>query len=73
MSKNRYVLGLLKDTFLKRSTFVYCGLDRLLGISYDFSVLYRKVKKNFNASKHKNFSVRENETSVSFNGFLGGF
>jgi hypothetical protein len=31
--------------------------------------LNRKVRKNFYASKHKNFSVRENGTSVSFNGF----
>ncbi len=49
--------------------FVNCKLNWYSNISYDFSVFYRKVKKNFYASKHKNFSVGENETSVSFNGF----
>ena len=73
MSKNRYVLGLLKDTFYKESTFVYCGLNRLLGISYDFFDIYsKKVKKNF-MQVSKNFSVRVNGTSVSFNGFLGRY
>ena len=52
-----------------KSKIVSCELNWYSNISYDFSVLYRKVKKNFYASKHKNFSVRENETSVSFNGF----
>ena len=73
MSKDRYVLGLLKDTLKKRSTFVYCGLNRLLGISYDFFDIYsKKVKKNF-MQVSKNFSVRVNGTSVSFNGFLGRY
>ena len=52
-----------------KSKIVSCELNWYSNISYDFSVLYRKVKKNFYASKHKNFLVRENETYVSFNGF----
>ena len=38
--------------------FVSCKLNWYSNISYDFSVFYRKVKKNFYAGKHKNFSVR---------------
>ena len=48
--------------------FVSCKLNWYSNISYGFSVFYRKVKKNFYAGKHKNFSVRENGTAVSFNG-----
>lgn len=51
--------------------FVYCGLKRPLDISYDFFDI-QKSQENF-MQVCKNFSVRVNGTSVSFNGFLGRY